>query len=123
MRYLVLVILNIPVILLALLSLVTRYKINKLDAGKFRQQLLLWLIVLLVLISSFPLYNLSAGRPLFDSHELSIFDIVETTAIIALFYIVNNQRQKLDRTERYLRDFHQELSIKLSGSANDNAKH
>ena len=114
MRYLVLVLLNIPVILLALTNLITRYKIRKIDTGKFRRQILLWLALLLVLISSFPLYNFISGRPFFDSQELSAFDIIQTTAIIALFYIVNNQRQKIEHTERYLRDFHQELSIKLS---------
>lgn len=123
MRYITLVILNIPVILLALTNLVMRYKLKRIDVGKFRQQILLWLILLILLVSSFPLYNLATGRPLLDSQGLSAFDIVQTTAIIALFYIVNNQRQKIGHTERYLRDFHQELSIKLAKAANEKTKH
>jgi hypothetical protein len=54
------------------------------------------------------------GKAAFDSEELSLFDIVQTTAIIFLFYIVNNQRQRNDQIERRLRELHQELSIKLS---------
>lgn len=114
MRYAILVLLNLPVILLALTNLITRYKIGKMNATKFRKQILLWLVLLIILVSSFPVYNLLSGRPLLDSQELSAFDIVQTTAIIALIYFVNNQRQKIEQTERYLRDFHQELSIKLS---------
>jgi hypothetical protein len=114
MRYGILVLLNLPVILLALTNLVTRYKLKKIDTTKFRQQILLWLVLLLILVSSFPIYNVLSGRPLLDSEELSAFDIIQTTAIIALIYIVNNQRRKIEQSERYLRDFHQELSIKMS---------
>ncbi len=122
MRYGILVLLNLPVILLALINLVTRHKVGKINKTKFRKQIFLWLITLIVLVSSFPVYNLLSGRPLLDSQELSAFDIVQTTAIIALVYIVNNQRQKSEQTERYLRDFHQELSIKLSQASNDKTK-
>lgn len=114
MRYLVLVLLNTPIVLLALLNIVTRYKMRKIAARRFHRQLLLWLVILTVLISSFPLYNYLHGRELLDSTDLSAFDIVETTVIIGMFYILNNMRQKSEETERRLRDLHQELSIKLS---------
>lgn len=123
MRYVILVLLNLPVILLALINLVTRHKVGKINKTKFRKQILLWLVTLIVLVSSFPVYNLLSGRPLLDSQELSAFDIIQTAAVIALVYIVNNQRQKSEQTERYLRDFHQELSIKLSQASNDRTKH
>lgn len=122
MRYVILVLCNTPIILLALANLITRYKLRRIDIAKFRRQLLLWVILLIVLISSFPVYNLLSGKALLDSRELSAFDIVQTTAIIILFYIVNNQRQKHEQTERYLRDFHQELSIRLSEAPRDQTK-
>lgn len=114
MRYLVLVLLNLPIILLALINIVTQYKLRRVSVTRFRHQLLIWLIILVVLIGSFPLYNFLAHKPLFDSSELSAFDIVQTTAIVLLFYIFNNQRQRQDQTDRRLRDLHQALSIKLS---------
>ncbi|MCD1275663.1 MAG: hypothetical protein LP071_01635 [Candidatus Nanogingivalaceae bacterium] len=114
MRYLVLVLLNVPIILAALINIVTQYKLRKVSPARFRHQLIIWLILMIVLIGSFPLYNISIGHPPLDSSELSLFDILQTTAIILLFYIVNNQRQRIDQNERRLRDLHQELSIKLS---------
>lgn len=114
MRYLLLVLLNLPVILLAFLNFITRYKLGKISKERFRVQLLSWSILLIALIGSFPVYNHFAGNPVLDAKGLSMFDIVQTTAIILLFYIINNQRQKLESTERMLRDLHQELSIKLS---------
>jgi len=80
----------------------------------FQHQVILWLIILVVLICSFPFYNYLTGKPLLDSIELSLFDIVQTTSIIILIYWANSQRQKIDHAEKIIRDLHQEISIKLS---------
>lgn len=119
MRYILLVLLNLPVILLAITNLVTRYKLGRMSKQRFRIQIFLWLIVLTVIIGSFPVFNILSGKPTLDSGQLSMFDIVQTTAIILLFYVANNQRQKIEWSERTLRDLHQELSIKLSEGHNE----
>jgi hypothetical protein len=100
--------------MLALFNILTQYKMNKVTKKRFQHQLILWLVILFVLICSFPFYNYLVGKPLLDSAELSLFDIVQTTAIIMLFYGANSQRQKIDRAEKTIRDLHQEISIKLS---------
>lgn len=114
MRYLVLVLLNLPIVLIALVNIITQYKLKKVSIGRFRHQLIIWLAMLIILISSFPVYNLLSGKPVFDSRELSLFDIVEITAIIMLFYTVNNLRQTNEQQQQRLRELHQELSIRLS---------
>lgn len=114
MRYLFLILLNLPIILLALFNIVTQYKLKKVSRERFIHQIALWSVLLLVLIASFPVYNLIAGHPLLDSRELSLFDIAQTTAIVAMLYILNRQRQRAETNERMIRDLHQELSIKLS---------
>lgn len=119
MRYIILVILNLPIVLLAFINIVTQYKMRKIPAERFRIQIAIWIIILTVLISSFPLYNLIVQKPLLDSSELSLFDIVQTTTIIGILYVLNSQRQKTEITEKRLSDLHQELSIKLSKIDND----
>lgn len=114
MRYIILVILNLPVILLALINIITQYKLKKVDRRRFRFQIVVWMVILVVLISSFPIYNYVMGYPVLDSSELSLFDIIQTTAIIYLFYIINDYRRKIERDERTIRDLHQEISIRLS---------
>jgi quinol-cytochrome oxidoreductase complex cytochrome b subunit len=114
MRYIILILLNIPIILLALVNFITRYKLKRIEKIRLRRQVIIWLIILIILIGSFPVYNILSNKPLLDSSELSLFDIFQTTAIIFLFYIVNNQRQKIDQTERRVQDLHQALSIKLA---------
>ena len=89
MRYIVLVLLNIPIILLALLNIVTKYKMKRTSKSRFLKQLALWVFILVVLVGSFPVYNIITGRPVIDSIDLSVFDIFQTTAIVFLFYVVN----------------------------------
>ncbi len=122
MRYLILVIINLPIVFLAFLNIITQYKMKRIDKERFIHQTLLWLIISLVLILAFPIYNLANGRAIFSSVELSFFDIAEITSIVFLFYTVNNQIRKLNNTERRLRDLHQEMSIILSESELKNGK-
>ena len=114
MRYVILILLNMPIIILALFNIVTQYKLRKVSKQRFRHQVIIWVLILIVLLCSFPLYNYFSGKPLLDSAELSLFDIVQTTAVIVIFYIINSQRRKLERAEKTIRDLHQELSIMLS---------
>jgi len=114
MRYLILVLLNLPAILAGFVNILTQYKMKHISTARFRQQLLLWLVILAALVGSFPLYNYLNGRAPLDSQELSAFDIVEATAIVYLIYVVNDHRRKLERSEKIIRELHQELSIRLS---------
>lgn len=116
MRYLLLVLLNVPIILLALVNIVTQYKMGRISLSRFRIQIIWWLIILVVLTCSFPAYNLLTGSEPFRSSKLSSFDIMQTTAIVYMIYILNTYRRKLDHNEKLIRDLHQELSIRLSNS-------
>ena len=114
MRFIILLILNVPIISVALLNLLTRYKLGKVSKRRFKTQMLLWALLLVVLVCSYPFYNVLSSRPILDAHELSAFDIVQTTAIIFLLYMVNTMRQRSELVERSSRELHQELSIRLS---------
>lgn len=114
MRYLILVVLNLPIILLAFINLFTQYKLHKITFDRFRVQLILWLIVFICLLASFPVYNYFSGAPLFDSSKLSGLDILQTTTIVYLIYVINDHRRKIESNEKTMRNLHQELSIKLS---------
>jgi uncharacterized membrane protein len=114
MRYIILVLLNLPVVTLAFVSLLTKYKTARISKQRFKSQILMWIGILIVVVGSFPIYNLLSGNPPLQSDELSLFDIVQTTVIVLLIYIINSQRQRVDRLDTRLRDLHQELSIQLS---------
>ena len=114
MRYLLLIILNLPIIFIAIINLITKYKLGRIQKNRFMFRVLFWSVLLIIVVFSFPLYNLIYKRPLLDAVDLSLFDIFQTTGIIFLLYAQINQRQKTEQNEKYLRDLHQELSILLS---------
>lgn len=114
MRYVFLVLINLPVILMAMLNILTQYKLKKISRRRFTHQFTFWSLVLVALILSFPVYNALNHRPILSSNSLSIIDIAESTAIIYLVYIINDHRRKIEQNERLIRDLHQEISIKLS---------
>lgn len=118
MRYIVLVLLNLPVILLGLVNILTQYKTKHVSVARFHRQTLMWFAILLVLVGSFPFYNYMKGNSVLDSNGLSAFDIVEITAIVHLIYIVNDHRRKIEKNEKTIRELHQEISIKLSTNSN-----
>jgi len=114
MRYIFLVILNLPITGLAMLNILTQYKLGKISKRRFTHQFIFWVVVLAALVLSFPLYNMSRNKPILESSKLSLIDIFESTIIIYLVYIINNHRRKIEQNERLIRDLHQEISIRLS---------
>ena len=116
MRYIILLLLNLPIILLALINFITKYKTSKITKERFKFQVALWVIILVILVASFPIYNILSGNHPLESSDLSFFDIIQTTAIIFLVYIANSQRKRIESADKRLRDLHQELSIKISST-------
>ena len=117
MRYLILIALNLPIIFIAIINLITKHKLGKIQKNRFRFRMFFWCILLIFIVLSFPAYNMVYNRPILDAVDLSLFDIFQTTGIIFLLYALINQRQKTEQNERYLRDLHQEMSILLSENA------
>lgn len=113
-RYLLLLLLNLPFIMAALVSALTQYKMNRISSVRFFIQTLLWLIILFGLIMAEPLYVWLFANDLTDTEPLSLFDVIQITAIVVVFYIANRTRSKLERVEKRLQDLHQEMSIYMS---------
>lgn len=113
-RYVLLFILNLPFILAGILSIVTKYKIGRATSKKLTAQLVMWFSVLIGLLMAEPLYNWLFSNGLTNTDSLSLFDVIQITSIVILFYLTNRMRFRLESTERRLQDLHQEVSIKLS---------
>ena len=45
MRYLILVLLNVPIILAALINIIIQYKQRKVSVTRFRHQLIIWMVI------------------------------------------------------------------------------
>lgn len=113
-RYLLLLILNIPFIGLGVLNATINYKLKKSTWRSFIFRLAFWLLVLVGLFMAEPLYNFLFNNKLTDTEPLSLFDVIQITAIVILLYFVNRSRARIEELERRLQDLHQEISIRIS---------
>lgn len=113
-RYLLLFLLNIPFILMAILGAVTQYKLRHSSRQKMVMRIGLWVIVAIGLALAQPIYDWLFSHKLTQTEPLSLFDVVQITAIVLVFYIANQTRAKVETLEKRIQDLHQELSIKLS---------
>jgi hypothetical protein len=113
-RYLLLLLLNLPFIMVAILSAITHYKLGKSSRRRLVLQLFLWVTILFGLAIAQPLYEWLYTNKLTQTEPLSLFDVIQVTAIVITFYIANRTRVVLEETERRLGDLHRELSIRLS---------
>lgn len=117
-RYLLLFLLNIPFVIAGILSVIVSYKMHRSSKRRLISQLILWLIVLAGLIGAQPLYEWLFSHNLTVSEPLSIFDVIQITAIVIVFYIANRSAAKVVALEKRMQDLHQELSIITSKDQN-----
>lgn len=113
-RYLLLFLLNAPLVIAGVLGSATQYKMGKSSRRRFTAQLMIWILILAGLIIAQPLYEWLYSQELTQTEPLSLFDVIQITAVVIIFYIANRTRIKLETAERRLQDLHQELSIYLS---------
>lgn len=113
-RYLLLLLLNLPFILAGMLSAITQYKLKKSSRRRAITQIILWISVLISLVLAEPLYVWLRKGGFTETDSLSLFDVVQITAIVCIAYVANRMRLKLMVVERRLQDLHQEVSIRLS---------
>lgn len=115
-RYLLLFLLNLPFVLVAILSAVTSYKIGRSSRRRMYTQLAVWIFILIGLGSAHAVYDFLFANKLTQSEPLSLFDVIQITGIVVTFYMANRTRARVELLERRVNDLHQELSIRLSES-------
>lgn len=113
-RYLILVILNTPLIAVALTSALVAYKLKHSTRKQFILRFVLWLGIFLGLIFAESIYIFLFSHQLTQTEPLSLFDVIQITGIIFTLFLANRAFIKADRLERRVQDLHQELSIRLS---------
>ena len=113
-RYLILVLLNLPLIIIAITNAVVSYKMNHISKRRFVFKVIFWISILLGLIFTQSIYSFLYKEGLTQTEPLSLFDVLQITGIVYVFFLVNRLYVKVDVLERRVQDLHQELSIKLS---------
>lgn len=117
-RYLLLVLFCLPLIIAGLAGALVDFKTKVLSRNRFILNTVFWLIVLGGLISARFIYLWLYTHHHTTTSSMSLFDVIEFTAIIYLLYGLSRARARQMVAERRLRDMHRELSIRLSDGEN-----
>ena len=113
-RYVILVILNAPLIFFGMVNSLVGYKLNRMTRKRFILGMLFWIVILIGLICVRPIYSFLFSKNLTQTEPLSLFDVMQITGIIFTLIIANRAYGKVHLLERRVNDLHQELSIMLS---------
>ncbi|NBU34152.1 hypothetical protein EBZ38_10815 [bacterium] len=73
-----------------------------------------WTAVIVCLVFTESIYAYLYEQGLTKTEPLSLFDVIQITGVIYIFFLVNRLYVKVDVLERRNQDLHQKLSIRLS---------
>lgn len=110
-RYLLLIIFTSPFVVLGTINAVVQYKTKKISQLRYILYLTFWITILTGLVFAEPTYQWLAKSNLTESDSLSLFDVIQITAIILLLYTVNRINSRASALEAKVKDLHQEISI------------
>lgn len=113
-RYTILLLLTLPFILAGVANGLVDYKMRKSSRKRFIFQITVWLFFLTGLVVAESLYEWLFRNSLTQTDALSLFDVIQITAIIILLYVTSQLHTRLTYLEERLTNMHRSISIKLS---------
>lgn len=113
-RYLLLLLINLPFALISILSAFTQYKLNKITRNRMIVTIAFWVIVITGIAMAEPIYIWLYSHSLTETEPLSLFDVIQLTAIVIALYVISRHNTRIATLEKRLTSLHQELSITLS---------
>ena len=90
------------------------YKMKRVSTKILVVRLLFWSVLLVGLALTKPIYEYLFSNRLTHTEPLSLFDVVEITAIVIILFLLTRYREKLSDLDHTVKAMHQELAIKLS---------
>jgi hypothetical protein len=110
-KYALLVLVNLPLIIIGIVSAVTGYKTSRISKKRCVVEVVFWLLVGVVLSLVEPLYNALVKHNLTDSQPMSIFDMVLLTLILFCFLLIKNANERASQLAKKVSRLHENLVI------------
>jgi hypothetical protein len=110
-KYALLVLINSPLIVSAVLMAVTSYKTGRSTRRRCTVLVVFWLLVGIGMLFVEPAYNSLVRANLTESPPLSVFDIILLTALIFLMLLLVQLYDKLTNLSRKVSRMHEGIAI------------
>jgi hypothetical protein len=124
-KYALLIMVNSPLIVFAVLMAVTSYKTGRSTRRRCTVLVVFWLLVGIGMLFVEPAYNSLVRANLTESPPLSVFDIILLTALIFLMLLLVQLYDKLTNLSRKVSKMHEGIAImeesklKIGGSVSN----
>jgi hypothetical protein len=110
-KYILLIIINAPLIMLGVISAVTDYKTSRISRNRCTLQVLSWLIIGLSLVMVQPVYDILIRSNLTESPPLSVFDIVLLSGVLFCLLLIKRTNEKVDVLSKKVSRMHENIVI------------
>jgi polyferredoxin len=112
-KYLLLVLINAPIVLIGVVRAITRYKTKpaRISKNKAVVEVLFWLVIGGGLSFVQPLYNTLVKYNLTDSAPMSLFDVAVLTLFVFALLLVVETNEELTALKRTVTRIHEKLAI------------
>lgn len=112
-KYLLLVLINSPLVLIGIVRAITRYKTKPARISKHKAvvEVLFWLSIGAALSFAQPIYNAAVRYNLTDSTPMSLFDVAVLTLFVFALLMIVETNEELTALKKTVSRLHEKLAI------------
>lgn len=112
-KYLLLVLINAPIVLLGIVRAITRYKTKpaRISKNKAIYEVVFWLSIGVALSFAQPIYNALVRYNLTDSTPMSLFDVAVLTLFVFALLLIVETNEELTSLKKTVSRLHEKLAI------------
>jgi hypothetical protein len=112
-KYLLLVLINLPIVLIGVARAITRYKTKpaRISRDKCVLEVVFWLAIGVALSFVEPIYNTLIQHNLTDSPPMSLFDVVVLTLFVFCLLMIVEVNEELTAQKKTISRLHEKLAI------------
>lgn len=112
-KYLLLVLINLPIVLIGVVRAITRYKTKpaRISRNKCIIEVVFWLSIGVALSFVEPIYNTLIRHNLTDSPPMSLFDVLVLTLFVFCLLLIVEVSEELTALKKTISRLHEKLAI------------
>lgn len=110
-KYIVLILINLPLLLAVLIRTTADYKTRRITKNKYVITTIVWVFVIAALCLIEPFYNILLRSGLTDSPSMSIFDVALLTLLVFAGYLLMRAKQDISELETRVSKLHERIVI------------
>ena len=117
-KYVLLVLINIPLLIVGVVSALTHYKTKRISKRRMVVEVAFWVSIGVALFFAQPLYNALVEHNLTDSQPMSLFDIALLTIIIFCLLLIKSSNERITQLHKKISRMHENLAISSADEEN-----